>query len=378
MPTLIPNPDLAPADGGFPRWNSPGHRRAGFQNLPGVWRYMASFRAGRVLRLRTEADLAVAAREDVARLTALPWFSAMCVVRGDRVLFERYAADFGPARVHSVMSITKTSMHLMVGRLAAEGRVDLAARVDAYLPWIGPGYAAARVQDVLDMNVLNDYSEDYANPASTVYAHEESLGMRLPKGQEGTNRAVIAAIGLAPGATDCVNRTGLSMYRSANTEVLGFIAEAVTGAPLARFFADLADAAGIEGVLHIATDRTGFPVVNGGMAISARDLCRYGLLLARGGIGVDGRAVGSPDFLRATLTGGVGMPAPRSHLRYSNQTNTDGRWIGHAGYGGQYLLADPVTETAAVFFSVLDNASGYDSAYFPPVIRMLSEIATAA
>lgn len=71
------------------------------------------------------------------------------------------------------------------------------------------------------------------------------------------------------------------------------------------------------------------------------------------------------------------MPSPRSYLRYSNQTNTDGRWIGHGGYGGQYMVADPVTETAAMFFSVLDNAAAYEPGYYVPVIRMLSAIATA-
>ena len=98
----------------------------------------------------------------------------------------------------------------------------------------------------------------------------------------------------APGARDCVNRSGACMYRSANTEVLGFIAEAVTGKRLAPWYADVADAAGIEGILHIAVDRTGFPIVNGGIAMSARDLCRYGLLLARGGAGWTGARSGRP------------------------------------------------------------------------------------
>jgi CubicO group peptidase (beta-lactamase class C family) len=375
--TTVPNPDLAIGPDSFPRWNSPAHRRAGFHSVQTTWRYVAGFRAARVLPLATETDIAIAQRADVARLTALPWFSAMCVVRGDRIVYERYAPDFGPDRPHSIMSITKTTMNLVIGRLWSEGRIDLSARVDRYLPWIGPGYAAASVQDVLNMNVLNAYSEDYADPASAVYAHEEAIGMRLPSGPEGSDRDVIAGIGLAAGAADCVNRTGFCMYRSANTEVLGFIAEAILGRPLLPLYADIADAAGIEAMLHIATDRTGFPIVNGGIALTARDLCRYGLLLARGGQGVDGRMVGSPEFLTATQKGGVPMPAPRNPLRYSNQTNTDGRWVGHGGYGGQYMVADPVTGTTAVFFSVLDTLSGYESGYYVPIIKMLAEIATA-
>lgn len=205
------------------------------------------------------------------------------------------------------------------------------------------------------------------------------MGLRLPgPGQaERTSKQFLATVGLAPGQTDTLNRSGLCMYRSANTDILAAIAEAV-GGPLSARLADIADAAGLEGSLHVATDRSGFPCLNGGLCLTARDLARYGLLLARGGIGVAGQEVGSPAFLQATLAGGVPMPAPRGHLRYSNQTNTDGRWIGHGGYGGQYLVADPETGTAAVFLSVLDTADGYLSSYYPPIIALLAEAATAA
>ena len=377
--TLQPNPDLTVGADHKPRWNSADGRRHGFHNLHRIARYVQSFRAADVLSLHRDTDVALAARPDVAQLTGLPFFSAMVVLRGDRVLFERYAPDFGPDQPHSIMSLSKTTMMLIIGRLVAEGRIDLAAPVDRYLPWVGPGYAKASVQDVLNMNVDNDYVEDYADPLCTAFLHEAATGLRLPGPGEAerTSKQFLATVGLAPGRFDTVNATGLCMYRSANTDILAAIAEAV-GGPLAARLADIADAAGLEGSLHVATDRSGFPCLNGGLCLTARDLARYGLLLARGGIGVAGQAVGDPAFLQATLTGGVAMPAPRSHLRYSNQTNTDGRWIGHGGYGGQYLVADPVTGTAAVFLSVLDNADGYLSSYYPPIISLLAEAATAA
>jgi CubicO group peptidase (beta-lactamase class C family) len=377
--TLQPNPDLTVGADHKPRWNSADGRRHGFHNLHRIARYVQSFRAADVLSLHRDTDVALAARPDVAQLTGLPFFSAMVVLRGDRVLFERYAPDFGPDQPHSIMSLSKTTMMLIIGRLVAEGRIDLAAPVGRYLPWVGPGYATASVQDVLNMNVDNDYVEDYADPLCTAFLHEAATGLRLPgPGQaERTSRQFLATVGLAPGRSDTVNAAGLCMYRSANTDILAAIAEAV-GGPLAARLADIADAAGLEGSLHVATDRSGFPCLNGGLCLTARDLARYGLLLARGGIGVAGQKVGSPAFLQATLTGGVAMPAPRGHLRYSNQTNTDGRWIGHGGYGGQYLVADPVTGTAAVFLSVLDNADGYLSSYYPPIISLLAEAATAA
>ncbi|HLQ20227.1 MAG TPA: serine hydrolase, partial [Tabrizicola sp.] len=92
------------------------------------------------------------------------------------------------------------------------------------------------------------------------------------------------------------------------------------------------------------------------------------------GQGVDGRPFGSAAFCDATRAGGVPMPAPRGELRYSNQTNTDGVWVGHGGYGGQYLVANPDTGRVACFLSVLQNEAGFDAAYYPPIIRMLAEL----
>lgn len=372
--TTHPNPDLAVTPERHPRWNSAPHRRHGFHHLHQIARYTRTFRAARVLDLRLAADLAIPARDDVRRLTALPWFSAMAVTEGNRLLYEAYAPDFRPDQPHSIMSISKMAANLILGRLWEEGRLSLSATLGEILPGIGAGYHGATVQDALDMNVHNAFNEDYSDPETTVFQHEVAMGMRLPSGPEPLTRTLLEGIGLAPGARDTVNRTGTSLYKSANTDVLMLAAEALGGRPLNAWLADLADAAGVEGALHMGTDRSGAPIFSGGICLTARDLCRYGAIFARKGQGVDGRPCGSAAFLERTLAGGVPMPAPRAHLRYSNQTNTDGIWVGHGGYGGQYLVANPATGRVACFLSVLQNAAGYDPDYYPPIIAMLSAI----
>lgn len=376
MPALRthPNPDLAVGEDRRPRWNSAPHRREGFHNLHRLARYVLGFRAARVMDLRLSADLSIAAREDVRRLTATPWFSAMAVIEGNRLLYESYAPDFGPGQPHSIMSISKMSLNLIIGRLWEEGRVGLDEVVGEILPGIGPGYAGARLADVLNMNVANAYDEDYHDTEAAVFHHEAATGMRLPAGEEQTNREFLWTIGLAPGTADAVNRTGRCLYKSANSDVLGLVAEARGGRRLSAWLAGLADAAGMEGMLHAVADRSGQPVLNGGLCLTARDLARHALLIARRGQGADGRTFGSPAFLDETLSGGIPMPAPRGHLRYSNQMNTNGRWLGHGGYGGQYLVANPATGRVACFLSVLQDEDGYDTAYYPPIIAMLADI----
>jgi CubicO group peptidase (beta-lactamase class C family) len=369
-----PNPDLVVGPERHPRWNTPQHRRHGFHNLHRIARYTTTFRAARVMDLRLAADLGLPAREDVRRLTSLPWFSALAVTEGNRLLYEAYAPDFGPDQPHAIMSISKMAANLILGRLWEDGALTLDAKLGEILPWIGPGYHGATVQDTADMNVHNGFSEDYTDPDTTVFLHEVAVGMRYADGPEPRTRDLLAGIGLAPEAADTVNRTGTALYKSANTDVLMLAVEALGKRPLRTWLADLADAAGLEGALHIGTDRGGFPIISAGICLSPRDLCRYGAIFARKGLGVDGGAFGSAAFLDRTLAGGVPMSAPRAHLRYSSQTNTNGVWVGHGGYGGQYMVANPETGRVACFLSVLQNAHGYDPDWYPPVIAMLEAI----
>jgi CubicO group peptidase (beta-lactamase class C family) len=367
------NVDLLVGEGGRPTWNQPDHRRRAFHNMHTVFRYSLGLRAPQVLRLRKRVDRRIGDLASVRRLAGTAYFSGMVAVRDGDVLFERYAPDFGPHQPHSIQSITKTTMNLMVGRLVEERRIDLGREVRHYLPDMGSGYAAATVQDVLDMNVVNDYSEDYSDPYASVFLHEAAMGWRLPGPDqpELTSRDFVRGIK----SGDPVNRTGLVQYKSANTDVIGEIVERLSGRSLRHLLIDIVEGAGLEGTFHIGTDREGTPIINGGACVTARDLARYALLFVRGGRGVGGQAVGSRAFIEATRTrGGVPYAAPRDWQRYSNHAVTDGQCLGHGGYGGQYMLANPDTGVVVVFFSVLENEHAYDAAYSAEVIRMAEEI----
>ena len=374
--SVVPNPDLVVGAGGRTRWNTAEHRRWGWgwHNLHRITRYGLMLRAPGVALLERDIDLRIADLPAVGRLTAMDCFSGMAVVRDFRLLFERYAADFGPDRPHSIQSITKTMLNLMVGRLVEDGRLDLASTVGEHLPEIGSGYAAATLRDVLDMNVANSYTEDYGDPAATVFDQEVAMGWRLPgPGQdEITARDFIRAIE----SDDLVNRSGAALYKSSNTDVLEWIVERVGGRSLLDHLIAIVEAAGIEDVLYMATDREGVPVLNGGASMTARDLARYGQIFVRGGVGINGEAVGSRSFIdEARHNPGPAMPAPRDWMSYGRHLQTNGRWVGHGGYGGQFMLADPESRVSVAFFSVLENESAADMAYQGEVIRMCQEIA---
>lgn len=371
----IPSPDFVPMLDNKPRWQDPDYRRHGWHNTHTMVRWSLSFRAPRIMPLRSEIDWTIGDDPEVARFLAMPHFSAFAVARGDRIIFETYAPDFGPEKPHALASTTKMLVNLMLGRAVAEGFVDLNERVRTYLPEIGSGYADATVKDVADMNVENSYTEDMDDPNASLFDFDATNGWRLPAEgvKEQTTRSFLRGIT----SDDLSNSTGQVIYKSTNSEVLGWIIERTSGKALREWLIEIVEAAGLEGCFHMTCDREGVPLVAGGACLTARDLARVGLLFARGGEGIDGLCVGDPEFMEATRRD---LSAPywsgeKDFMRYSRHVSTDGTFVGHSGWGGQFMLANPETDTAVVYFSVLQNRSGSDSAFSAALTRMMASVA---
>lgn len=367
-PNTVLNRELEVVSDNKGRWNLPDHRRRSFHTLDQWSRYTIGLRSHSTMVLEKRADLRIGDLEPVRRMTTSPWFSAMVVLHGPHILHECYAADFGPDRLHSIQSITKTMMNLIIGGLLRTGRIALDRRIGDYLPAIGSGYANATVQAVLEMNVDNDYMQDFADPNTGYYAFEDAMGWRLP--EAGCAESTIREFLLGIRSADPVNRTGRVQYKDANTDVLGWLAERVSGRLLRAHLADIVDAAGLEHRLVIATDRNGVPVMDGGGCMTARDLARYGSLFARRGIGVDGQQVGCADFIARCLTGGTGWSSPSDSQRYASHIETDGRWLSHGGYCGQYLMIDTKTGLVGVYFSVVEDKDGICDDHFTAIYDM--------
>ena len=98
-------------------------------------------------------------------------------------------------------------------------------------------------------------------------------------------------------------------------------------------------------------------------------------MLARGGRAPDGDQLANAAFLNESLARPApALSPPKNWLKYSNQMMTDGRLVGHAGYGGQYLMADTVSGTSCAFLSVLENDAGYDEEYMARLPEVLRKI----
>ena len=374
------NPNLVILRDNKAKWYLPETRRDGYRNLHRINRYGLLFRSDLVLKLTTNFNKDIEKKSSVKKMTNHKYFCSLLVGKNQEILYEKYASDFSKSQPQTIMSITKMFINLFIGELLEKKMIDLNKNISHYLPDIGTGYASAKIQDVLNMNIDNSYSEDYNDPYTSSYLHESVIGWRLPKNLDDieTQEKYLNKIE-AKKDKDLFNNSEFSHYKSANTDVLGVLVEKVSGTPLRDWLISAVEAAGFEDALYMGTDRNYTPWIAGGGCLISRDFLRYGLLFSRKGQGVGNRKVGSALFIDQTLKnkGTKYMKLKKDKfLYYSNSAMKSGDWIGHSGLGGQFLAVNLKNGIVASYFSVIDTPSGTDEKYKVDMINMLDEIVT--
>lgn len=354
-------------------WDQPSTRRQGLRDLHRLHRYGLSLRAPRVLPLETRINFRLHDINSLRWYVSHPFFTGITVLLGQHVVFEQYAPDFGPDQVHSIQSITKTSAHLLAGRLIEAGKLDPSRLISDYLPEVAAGYARATVQDAFDMAVVNDYSEDFYDPLSTVGRLEEAHGWRLADDAAHIDiRTFLTRIGGAGGA-DPERRMH---YKSANTDVIAWICERLTQRSLRELFTEIVEGFGPADTVYLSTDRAGTPFVGGGLHMTLRDLARYGLLLARGGETLRGTFVGSKTFRDVTRSERArGTASLLGRGFYRNFMEAEGAWLGHNGYGGQWLMVYPEAQIVIACLSGIADDGGLDWSFIRRLAAMGTELA---
>jgi CubicO group peptidase (beta-lactamase class C family) len=347
-------------------WENGENRRYGLHHFEQIARFTMGVRPSLVRKLKKTQDLDIGEIPEVKYLTNTTSFSGLVIIKGDTIVYEKYAPDFGPSQVHSCQSTTKTINNLLVGKLVADGKLDLSKKVKDFYADMGSGYAEATVQQVLDMNVVNDYTEGYGDPDSPIRKHESVSGWRPDREDlKDDLHAYLKTI-----ESDDITPKDKYQYKSTNTDVVGMIVEAAAGRPLHQLVREVMIAAGFENKGYITTDRQGVPGVMGGFILTTRDFARYGMLLRDGGKGVNGAMVGGGKEFQQQTFSNKGASMGYENFRYSNSTYTNGRFIAHAGWGGQYLYTDPKQDLVVAFHSALENDSGLVVDYAKRLLTM--------
>lgn len=302
----------------------------------------ATDRLGRLVQLMP--DLPV-------RLEA-SYTDAFLVLRGNDVVSEYYRPGFAPSDRHLLMSVSKSLCGTVIGALVRAGLIETERSVVDYIPELAGGaYDGPTVQHVLDMVVQVDYREAYTEPGSEAQTHDRAAGWRPKQAGDPENTYEFLRRLRGPG------QPGRFQYCSANTDVLGWLVERVTGERYsAALSTHLWSKLNADRDAVITVDSSGFGAANGGVSCTARDLARVGRMMLDGGDAPGGRVL-SEEWVRSVFAGGDPELMDQDQLRGGSYTrqwwcmgNERGNITGNGIYG-QNLWLDPRSDSVLVKLS---------------------------
>ncbi len=227
-----------------------------------------------------------------AEIFAGTYTDALVVLHDGRLVAGRYGAGMTAATPHLLMSVSKSLIGCVAGVLAGRGQLDPGAPVTDYVPEAASsGYAGAAVRDLLDMRTGVAFRETYTALDAEVRVMERSMGWRPaePGDPAGAYPYLITLGRDGP-------HGGVFTYRSADTDMLGWVCERASGTRMADLISGLIwRPIGAEHDAEITCDPLGSAVHDGGVSATARDLARFGQMLIDDGTA--GRSPGRPGRL---------------------------------------------------------------------------------
>ena len=300
-----------------------------------------------------------------AEVFADTYTDALVVLKDGQLVAERYDAGMTAATVHLLMSVSKSVVGCVAGVLADRGRLDPAAPVTAYVPEAGSsGYAGATVRHLLDMRTGVAFRETYAELDAEVRVMERSMGWRPaePGDPAGAYPYLITLGRAGP-------HGGEFTYRSADSDMLGWVCERASGTRMADLIATLIwQPMGAEFDAEITCDPVGTAIHDGGISATLRDLARFAQMILDDGL-VEGRQAIPAAWLADTFD-----PAPgvrEAFAQTENEAMLPGGWYRNQfwffrneagpillclGIHGQLVFVDRASHTVIVKLSSWPDA----------------------
>jgi CubicO group peptidase (beta-lactamase class C family) len=321
----------------------------------------------------------------VGEVLADTYTDAYLVLQDGGLVTEWYGPLGAPDRPHALMSVSKSVLGCVAAVLIDRGQLDPDREITGYVPELAAsGYAGALVRHVLDMRSGVKFLEEYANPQADIRRLDEWIGWLPGQGEpRGLYRFLATLQAEAPHGSRF-------LYRSAESDVLGWVCERAAGRPMARLMSELIWAP--MGACHDAAllhDGLGTAVHDGGLAATARDVARFGQMLLDGGLVPDGagntRRVVPPQWLRQAWA--VDSDTRAAFAASPAEWAFPGGWYRHQfwfrpgdygdvllclGIHGQMVHVSRRTNTVCVKFSTWPEAQ--NPAYLADTLRAFDAI----
>lgn len=263
---------------------------------------------------------------DTERFLAETDTSALLVLKGGKVRYERYMLTGGRNVNWLSMSVAKSFVSAAVGIAVEEGLIgDIEEPVTKYVPSLaGSAYDGVRIKDILQMSSGARWNEDYSDPESDI----NRFGRIMAIGGSLNEFAATLEREHDPGTHN--------HYNSTDTQVLGQLLVNATGQSVAEYMeAKLWKPLGMESDGYWLVDSDGMEMVFGGLNATARDYAKLGELYRNGG-NWNGRQLLRADWVSASVTPDAPHLTPEAKADDVFPVGYGYQWWIPAGDQGEY------------------------------------------
>ncbi|QNK63391.1 serine hydrolase [Pedobacter sp. PAMC26386] len=198
------------------------------------------------------------------------------VLKNGKIVYEFYDNGMTAHTPHILMSITKSFTGLIAGMLASNNLINLDKLISDYIPEIAKtAYKRATIRHLMDMRVGNVLDKTQEN------AYENAVGWR-PQSLETAPSNLHQFFAQLPNNSS--THGGSFNYISANTDLLGWVIERISGESFAKLVSELIwKPMGSADDAHMNVDSTGAAQSTRGLSTTSRDLAMFGQLILENG-----------------------------------------------------------------------------------------------
>lgn len=288
--------------------------------------------------------------------------NALVVVKDGAIVHESYRNGSDENTRFLTFSVAKSYVSTLIGLALADGAIkSLDDKVTDYLPEMaGSGYERATIRDLLRMRSGVDWLEVYQFGSETqlTKVHDNSLvAYRYRWCDYAANESKPG-----PNAPDAAFN-----YATLDTSVLGCILEKAVGKTGAEYMSEkLWKPAGMENDAYWIMDgpeSVGREFFGAGLAVTARDHARFGLMFLNGGV-ANGKQVVPADWVQQATVPDEGYEpvAPGEPLGYQYQWWTFAGSDAYSALGlhHQFVYVDPANDMVIVKASYTAEPVGRD------------------